>query len=124
MKIVYNLRIEINQHYIYFILTKLDEPLEYIYKNKMDLTTIINKLELNPLKYSNLELIWKIIDNLYKRNKIYININDENSCALNNLLFKLTNTFDEDFMSDIKIYKEYMNNNDIIMINLMNYLVK
>ena len=121
MKIVYNLRIEINQHYIYFILTKLDEPLEYIYKNKMDLTTIINKLELNPLKYSNLELILKIIDNLYKRNKIYININDENSC---NLLFKLTNTFDEDFMSDIKIYKEYMNNNDIIMINLMNYLVK
>ena len=57
------LRIEIDQQYIYFILSKLNESLEYNYKNKMDLLTIINKLELNPSKYSNLDLILKIIDN-------------------------------------------------------------
>ena len=43
----YNLRIEIEMKYINFILSKINEPLEYIYKNKMDLITIINKLELN-----------------------------------------------------------------------------
>ena len=50
----YILRIEIDFKYIHFILSKLNEPLEYKYKNKMDLITIINKLELNTSKFSNL----------------------------------------------------------------------
>ena len=105
----YILRIEIDQQYIYFILSKINESLEYNYKNKMDLLTIINKLELNPSKYSNLDLILKIIDNINKKNKIIININEDDSC---NLLFKLINALDEEFTSEIKLYKEYMNNND------------
>ena len=104
-----NLRIEIDHQYIYFILSKLNEPLEYIYKNKLDLTTIINKLELNASKYTNLELILTIIDNLNKKNRILIKINEDNSC---NLLFKLTNAFDGEFINEIKLYKEHMNNND------------
>ena len=32
----FNLRIEINEKDIYFILSNLNESLEYIYKNKMD----------------------------------------------------------------------------------------
>ena len=105
----YILRIEINQQYIYFILSKLNEPLEYNYKNTMDLSSIINKLELNPSKYSNLDSILKIIDNINKKNKILININEDNSC---NLIFKLINALDEEFISEIKLYKEYMNIND------------
>ena len=105
----YILRIEIDQQYIYFILSKLNEFLEYNYKNKMDLLTIINKLELNSSKYSNLDLLLKLIDNINKKNKISININKDNSC---NLLFKLINALDEEFTSEIKLYKEYMNNND------------
>ncbi len=105
----YILRIEIDQQYIYFILSKINESLEYNYKNKMDLLTIINKLELNSSKYSNLDLILKIIDNINKKNKIIVDINEDNSC---NLLFKLINALDEEFISEIKLYKEYMNNND------------
>ena len=56
----YNLRLEIDQKNIYFILSNLNKPLEYCYKNKLDLLTIINKLELNPSKYSNLDMILKI----------------------------------------------------------------
>ena len=105
----YNLKVEIEQQYIYFILSKLNENLEYIYKNKLDLLTIINKLELNPSKYSNLELILKIFDNIYKKNKILIKLNDDNSI---NILIKLLNAFDEEIINEIKLYKQYMNNND------------
>ena len=49
------------------------------------------------------------MDNLNKKNKILININEDNSC---NISFKLTNVFGEEFMSEIKLYKEYMNNKD------------
>ena len=87
----YNLRIEIENTNIYFILYNLNESLEYNYKNKMDLLTITNKLELNPSKYQNLEIILKIFDNIYKKNKIIINFIDNNSC---NLIVKLLNALE------------------------------
>ena len=104
----YNLRIEIDQHFIYFILFKLNEPLVFIYKNKMSLLAIINKLKLNVSKYKNLELLLKIMDNLNKSNNILININDDSY----NLYFKLTNDYGEEYTSEIKLNKEYMNNTD------------
>ena len=79
----YNLRLEVTQQFVNFILSELNGPLEYKYINKMDLFTIVNKLELNVSKYSNLDLILKIMDNLNKKNKILININDDKSCTLN-----------------------------------------
>ena len=105
----YNLRIEIDQDYIYFILSKINENIENIYKNKMDLLTIINKLELNASKFSNLELILKIFDRVYQKNKLDIKINDDNSI---NLLIKLLNVFEEETINEIKLYKDNMNNND------------
>ena len=90
---IYNLKIEIDQKYIYFILTMLNENLEYIYKNKIDSLTIINKFELNPSKFSNLDLILKLLDNIYLKNQISIKINDDNYC---NLLIKLINIFEKE----------------------------
>ena len=45
----YNLRIEIDKEYIYFILTKLNQSLEYIYKNKIDFKSILKQFDLNHL---------------------------------------------------------------------------
>ena len=103
------LRLEIDHQYIYFNLSRLNESLEYIYKNKMDLITIVNKLELNALKYSNLESVLKIFDIIYEKNKILINVVDDNSC---NLLIKQINIFEKEVINEIKLYKEYMSNND------------
>jgi len=115
----YNLRIEIDLENIFFILSKLNQPLEYIYKNKMNLLTIVNKLELNSSNYSNLELILKIFDKLYEKNKISINISDENSC---DILLKTINIFEKEVVNEIKLYKEYMNSND--KFNLLFHQIK
>ena len=106
---IYNLRIEIDQDYIYFILSKINENLEYIYKNKMDLSSMLEKLELPPSKFSNLELILKKFDIIYQKNKIDINICDDNSI---NILIKLLDIFEEETIKEIKVYKNYTNNND------------
>jgi len=105
----YNFRIEIENKNINFILYNLNESLEYNYKNKMDLLTITNKLELNPSKYQNLEIILKIFDNIYKKNKIIFNFIDNNSC---NLIIKLLNALEEEVVSEIKLTKETMDNNE------------
>ena len=105
----YNLRIEIDKEYAHFILSKIDKQVENIYKNKMDLITIVNILALNSSKYSNLELILNIFDNFYEKNKIFIKINDDNSC---NLLIKIINMFEDEVVKEIKLYKEYMNIED------------
>ena len=105
----YNLRIEIENKNINFILYNLNESLEYNYKNKLDLLTITNKLELNPSKYQNLEIILKIFDNIYKKNKIIFNFIDNNSC---NLIIKLLNALEEEVVSEIKLTKETMDNNE------------
>ena len=82
--------------------------MEYTYNNKIDLLTIANKLELNSSKYSNLELILDIFDTIYERNKIKIDIKDDNSF---NILVKLINICEQEVEKDIKLYKENMNNN-------------
>ncbi len=105
----YNLRIEIDNQNIYFILTNLKDKLTYNYKNKMDKHSIIDKLELNPSKYSNLEVILNIFDSIYKKNQISIEKNDENSY---NLLIKILNPFDEEIINKIKLYKKYFNDTD------------
>ena len=46
----YNLRIEIDNEYIYFKIKNLNQSLEYIYKNKIDFQTILQKFDLNPSK--------------------------------------------------------------------------
>ena len=99
----YNLRLEIDYQYIYIILSQLNKSLDYIFKNKMDLLTISNKLELNSSNYSNIESLLNTFDILYNKNKILININEEKSC---DLIMKLSNE------ETIKLYKEKPNDND------------
>ena len=104
----YNIRIEIDKEYIYFKLIKLNQSLEYIYKNKIDVQTILQKFDLNPSNHSNFEL--KIFDKINKMNKISIKIIDDNSC---NLIFKILDSFEEEEkIKEIKLYKEYMNDKD------------
>ena len=118
----YNLRIEIDKEYIYFKLTKLNQTFEYIYKNKIDFQNILQKFDLNASNHSNFQLI--IFDKIYKMNKISIKINDENSC---NLIFKILDYFKgEEIIKEIKLYKEYMNDNDKfnILYNEINLMKK
>ena len=107
--IEYNLRIEINEKDIYFILSNLNEPLDYFYKNRMDISTIINKLELNLSIYSNSEIILKIFDNKSKKNQILIKVIDDSSY---NIIIKSLNAFEEEITTKIKLIKEFMNDND------------
>jgi len=110
----YNLRIEIIEKDIYFILFNLNESLDYIYKNKIDILTMINKLELIPSKYSNSEIILKIFDNKYKKNQIKVNMIDDNSC---NIIIKSLNILEEEITTEIKLIKEFMSENDKLKYN-------
>jgi len=107
-----NLRIEMDNVNIYFKLKKLNESIDYIYKNKFKITSFINILELNPNKYSNYELILKIFDKLYNKNIIIIDEIDEDNI---NMKIKYSILYD-DIEKEIKLYKEYMNINDKINI--------
>ena len=115
----YLLILELKQKYIYFIVSS-EAQIGYNYQISMDLSTIINKLELNASKYNKLELILKIFDELNEKNKISIQINDNEYCSL--ILKLLQVTKEETY--EIKIYKHYMNPDDKfkIMFNLIKEL--
>ena len=103
----YILRLEIDEQNIYFIIS-INDNIVYNYKTKMNLSTIVNKLELNQIKYSNLELILNLFDKIYENKKILININNDESCIL---IIKIINAFVEE-KYEIKLYKKYININD------------
>ena len=104
----YCLRIEIDNKYITFILSKSNEPVNYNYKNKYDLLSIVNSLTLNPSKHSNLNEILDIFDKVYVKNKLSIIKVDDNTISL---IIKFNIIFDE-VSHELKLYKIYMNNND------------
>ena len=101
------LRFEIYEKNIYIIIS-LNDNIEYNYKTKMSLSTIVNKLELNPVKFSNFELILKLIDVIYNNKNISINITNDEYCIL---LIKFTNVLKESTY-EFKINKNYMKMND------------
>ena len=103
----YILRLEIDDKNIYFIIS-INDNIIYNYKTKMNLSTIVNKLELNQIKYSNLELILNLFDEMYKNKKILININNDESCIL---IIKIINANVEG-KYEIILYKKYININD------------
>ena len=115
----YILRLELKDKKIYLIVS-LDDKIEYNYKTFMDLSTIVNKLELNSIKYNKLELILKIFDQLYENNKISIKINNDEYCSL--IINFIQITKEETY--EIKIYKHYMNPDDKfrIMYNIIKSL--
>ena len=77
----YILRLEINEKSIDIIIS-LNDIIEYNYKTKMSLSTIVNKLELNIIKYYNLELILQLFDKIYENKKIFINANNNDESFL------------------------------------------
>ena len=109
---IYNLRIEIDYININFKLKKLNESIDYIFKNNFKIISFINILDLNPSKFSNNELILKIFDKLYIKNNILIEEIDNNN---DNINLKIRySIFYDDIEKEIKLYKEYMNINDKI----------
>ena len=111
-KEIYNLRIEMDHINIYFKLKKLNESIDYIYKNNYKIISFINILELNQNKYSNTDLIFEIFDKLYNKNSIIVDeINEDNI----NLKINYSILYD-DIEKEIQLYKEYMNMNDKINI--------
>lgn len=104
----YILRIEIDNKFITFILTKLNEVVNCNYKNKYDLLSIVNKLALNPSKHTDLNEILEIIDKVYLKNKLSILKVDDNTISL---IIKFNIIFDE-VTHELKLYKIYMNTND------------
>ena len=105
----YILRLEINEKNINIIIS-LNNNIEYNYKTQMSLSTIVDKLELNSKKYSNLELILKLLDKVYENKKLFINTNNNDESCI--LLIKLVNPLEEIINYEIKLYKQYMKIDD------------
>ena len=103
----YLLRLEIGDQNIFFIIS-LNDNIEYNYKTNMSLLTIVNKLSLNQKRYNDLELILKLFDTIYRNKKIFIKINNDDSC---DLIIKFINVNDEESYN-IKLYKIYTKMND------------
>ena len=105
----YILRLEINDKNINIIIT-LNNNIEYNYKTQMSLSTFVNKLELNLVKYSNIELIIKLFDEISEGNKLSININNSDESCI--LLIKLVNPLEKIINYEIKLFKNFMKVDD------------
>ena len=96
----YTLRIETDAQNLYFVIS-LKDRLEYNYKTNMNLNTIVDKLSLNPKRYSNLELILPLFDKIYENKNLLINFQNDEYCSL---ILKFNNNFEEETF-EIKLYK-------------------
>ena len=103
----YILIIKINEKKIYFIISTKNE-IVFNFKNNMNLSAIVDKLALNQKKYYNLSLVLKLFDKIYENQKLFIKINNDESCSL---IVKFINTLEEETF-EIKLYKHYMNEYD------------
>ena len=132
----YLLRIEIEEEKLIFILS-LNDNIEYNYETKMNLSTIVNKLELNAKKYSSLDSILEIFDKIYQKNNLFINRDNDEFFTL---VIKFVNV-EEESKYVINIYKHFMkiddkfnmlyskfklmkNNNDINMEQINNKIIE
>ena len=103
----YLLIIKISEQNIHFIIS-LKDIIEYNYKIKMNLSSIVDKLALNQKKYYDLSLILKLFDKIYGNQKLFIKINNDNSCTL---IIKFINALEEETF-EIKLYKNFMKEED------------
>ena len=99
----YTFRIDSCGKNLFFSISMKDN-LEYNYKIKMNLSTIVDKLELNPQAFNKIELIIKIFDNIYENKKISINLIDDRACTL---IVKFINVLEEKAY-DINLEKNYL----------------
>ena len=103
----YILRLEINENDINMVIL-LNDNFEYNYKTKINLSMIVNKLELDPIKYSNAKLILKIFDEIYDNKKIFININNKEFCTMKIELIRGI----KESLQEFKLFKKYNEIND------------
>ena len=106
----YNIKQENNEYSLKFEIKEITmniniyikDNIEYYYKTQMNLSTIINKLELDSTKYSSLNSILHLFDEKHDNKKLFINENfiDE-SCVI---IIKFSNGSEETSYK-IKLYK-------------------
>ena len=72
----YNLKIEINEEDVSIILKKMNNSLDYFYKNKIKKSELLEQLKLDESYKLKNFLILNILDQLYKENKIILQIID------------------------------------------------
>ena len=106
----YILKIEIIPEYIYFITKALNNKLNYIYRNKIKITSLIDKLNLDKKYNSCPKLFLEMFDELYKSNHIFINKKKSNLNlqfeSLDNIKFEIT-LFIENMTIDDKLNMIY-----------------
>ena len=102
----YILRIEGKEKDIYFILS-INNNIVYNYKLNMNLLDITNKLELNSNKYSSLESILNLFDEIYKNNNISLDLTNDNYCILSIIFMNV-----KEVKYQLKLYKHYTNTKD------------
>ena len=109
----YHLKLVIDKQYIYFKLIKLNnDSLEYRYTNRMDLQTLLENFDLNPLNHLNGDL--NLFDKINEMNNISINMNNDYSCIL--IIKMIDNLNGNEKIQEIELSKEYMNDNEKINI--------
>ena len=116
----YNIRIEIEKEKIYFQAFNINDSLEYNYKNKIDLITILNILELNHNNYATSEAILNLFNKIYENKKLLINDdkNNDNSCYL---IIKFNSLYDKkEVIHKIKLDKKINNNKFNQIFSLLN----
>ena len=117
----YNLIIEIHLDHIYFKLYKSNELDLFYYKNKFDLKSIVDLLEINPDIYKNFNNILMLINEYYLNNKISLYVNNDNI----DLIIKVTKNSKENeiYIHLIKTESDVNENFDAV-INQINLLKK
>ena len=88
-KDVYNLILEIDQEYFYIILKKINNSLKYSYRNKVKIMALIDELKLDQKFKTDICLLLKIFENIYRENKIIIKIKDKNNINYFNIFFQI-----------------------------------
>ena len=119
----YNLRIEVDNQNISFILIKNGIlNLDIIYKTKVDLGYFRKDFYLNAVFYSDSESFLTLFDNICKNNGISIKINSIDSCSL---LIKLLSPFQEEIIKEIQLFLNINNMDNVdLLCNTIKLMVK
>ena len=111
----YILRVEIEQEYLNFNLKKINNVFEYIYKNKLKISKLVDELKLDE-KYKFNNLILNIFDIIYEKNKIVINAKD-------NATFSIHIKIVDETIFEINLFKENITIDDKLRI-IYNEIIK
>ena len=132
----FSLKVEIDKKYIHFTVLQLNVILNYNFKNKYELSQIVNQLNLVQTKYTSLTKLLKFIDKAYSKNKISIEQNSNNELSIifeipvdyeegkYSLNLKKRNLEDKELLSILMEHINRLNNNNNIVKNKFNEIEK